>query len=310
MNDKIKKGLVYALIASIISGISVFLNKYAVESVKSPILLVTAKNLLVGFTIVSGLMLMSKWSKVKKLSQSEVVKLVLIAIIGGSLPFYLFFTGLATVPAINAALIQKTLVLWVAVLAVPLLREKINHISVVAVGLIFLGNIYVGGFSGFQFSQGELMILLATILWAIESVISKKILKTVDVIIVAGYRMGLGSLLLLTAMVVTNPGSVSSLTTFTNVQISWIMITAILLIGYVLTWYRALSLAPVVMVSSVLVLATIITNTLSAVFVTHTWTAEMAVQTLLILGGITASYLSIRLTLKSESVATVKGQSY
>ena len=44
--------------------------------------------------------------------------------IGGSVPFVLFFEGLARAEATQAAFIQKTLVVWVALLAVPLLRER------------------------------------------------------------------------------------------------------------------------------------------------------------------------------------------
>ena len=46
--------------------------------------------------------------------------------IGGSVPFVLFFEGLARATATQAAFIQKTLVVWVALLAVPLLRERLR----------------------------------------------------------------------------------------------------------------------------------------------------------------------------------------
>ncbi len=296
----------FALMASVISGFSVFLNKYAIESIKSPILLVTSKNLLVGLAIVSSLLLLGKWSKVKALSKNEIVRLVLIAIVGGSLPFYLFFTGLSTTSAINSALIQKTLVLWVAILAVPFLREKLNYLGAAGVALVFLGNIYVGGFVGFTLSGGETMILFATLLWAVESVISKKVLKTVDVDLVASFRMGLGSIFLLVATFITSPGAISGVSYLTNIQISWIVLTALLLFGYVLTWYRALSLAPAVGVTSVLVLATIITNALSAIFVTHTWSDQMIVQTILIVAGVLVSYVSVELSFRNGSVSLMK----
>ena len=47
-----------------------------------------------------------------------------VGVIGGSVPFVLFFEGLARAQATQASFIQKTLVVWVALLAVPLLHER------------------------------------------------------------------------------------------------------------------------------------------------------------------------------------------
>ena len=49
-----------------------------------------------------------------------------VAVVGGSVPFVLFFEGLARAEATQAAFIQKTLVVWVALLAVPLLHERLG----------------------------------------------------------------------------------------------------------------------------------------------------------------------------------------
>ena len=47
-----------------------------------------------------------------------------VGVVGGSVPFVLFFEGLARAEATQASFIQKTLVIWVALLAVPLLHER------------------------------------------------------------------------------------------------------------------------------------------------------------------------------------------
>ena len=49
-----------------------------------------------------------------------------IAAIGGSVPFVLFFEGLSRADATQAAFIHKTLVIWVALIAVPLLGERVG----------------------------------------------------------------------------------------------------------------------------------------------------------------------------------------
>lgn len=250
------KGIYLALLAALISGFSIYINKFAVGAISSPLVFTATKNFAVGFLIFAVLLLTKKWKLIKKLTCREIWQLILIGIIGGSLPFYLFFTGLSQTSAVNAAIIQKTLVIWVAILAIPFLKERFSVLQIAAVALLFYSNIFVGGFKGFRSSPGEMMILVATILWAVETVLAKKVLKTVDPDLVTAARMGLGSLVLLTAA--------GGFTPLTTTQLSWVLITAAILFAYVSIWYRALKYAPATAVSAVLVASTLVTNVLSA----------------------------------------------
>ncbi|MFO0703205.1 MAG: DMT family transporter [Patescibacteria group bacterium] len=304
-----KRGLIYAFAASFISGISIWLNKYALGTISSPVLLTTSKNILVGVAFLSLLIIAGKLRKIFELPRKDLLKLVLISLVGGSIPFYLFFSGLASTSAINAAIIQKTLVIWVAVFATYFLKEKISVLGVLAVTLLFLGNIHVGGFKGFSFSNGEVMILVATFLWAIESILAKKVLKNIEVEIVAAFRMGLGSVVLLSLMLIQNTSSILTISSFGYEQYLWLGITAVLLFGYVYTWYKAVSMAPVVAVTSVLVVSTLITNVLSAVFVTHTWTEGMMTQAAILAIGVLLAYAAFnKLDLKQKENIVADGR--
>lgn len=64
------------------------------------------------------------------------------------------------------------------------------------------------------------------------------------------------------------------------------IITIATLLGYVMSWYRALKYAPATTVTSILVASTLVTNVLSAIFITHTWTEEMEVQAVLMIVGV------------------------
>ncbi len=294
MNDSIRKGIYFAFATSLISGVSIFLNKFAVATISPPLFFTTTKNVVVGLILVSVVIGLRKLPQIRALQKTDVVRLVVIGLVGGSLPFYLFFTGLANVPAVNAAIIQKSLVVWVAILAIPFLKEKFSVLGILAVALLFIGNIYVGGFNDFTFSTGELMIGGATLLWAVENVIAKKTLKNIDADIVSASRMGLGAIVLLGATLITAPASFTSIATFSTTQLFWLGITSMLLVGYVMTWYRALALAPATTVTAILVFSTVITNVLSAIFVTHTWTEAMGIQVLLISVGVLMAYVSAR----------------
>lgn len=287
INGSRNKGIYLALITAIISGVSIFINKFAVTAIASPLVFTSIKNTGVAVLIIGIVLIRGKWKKIAKLSKREASYLLIIGIVGGSIPFYLFFTGLSTIPAINGAIINKTMVLWAAVLAVLFLKEKVSKKGWLIICLLFAANILVGGFKGFTFSTGEGLVLLATILWAVETILAKKILPRVDPDIVAVARMGFGALILLTMSSVLQPFALSNSLSLTSTQWFWLALTMLTLLGYVTMWYRALKFAPVTTVTAILVGATIITNILSAIFVTHTINILMVLQGLLIISGIT-----------------------
>lgn len=279
------QGIKLALLTALISGISIFINKFAVTAIQPALTFTATKNTIVALMIIAFLLISKKWQLFFKLNKDQMIKLSLIGLIGGALPFYLFFTGLTAIPAINAAIIQKTLVIWVAILALPFLKEKLSSLQLLAVAILFGSNVMIGGFKGFTFSIGELMVLGATILWAIENVIAKKVLASVDSDIVTFARMGIGSILLLTASLISNPQSFTKIASLTQTQWFWLLLTALALFAYVSTWYQALAKAPAVLVTAILVSSTLVTNILTAIFTTHTWNQNLTIQgSLLVLG--------------------------
>jgi drug/metabolite transporter (DMT)-like permease len=251
----------FAILAAFISGVSVFINKFAVSAFDQPLVFTTVKNTCVGFLIFGLLLTSRKWRQINKLKPREVFYLILIGVIGGSIPFYLFFTGLSTIPAINGAIIQKTLVIWVAILAGRFLKEGLSKRQIFIILMLFGANYLTGGFRGFTFTIGEGLVLLATCLWAAETVLAKKVLPSVDPDILTFARMGFGALIL-------------------------VLFTAGLLLMYVTFWYRALKYAPATTVTAVLVASTLVTNVLTAIFVTHTLDIGVMVQSVLIALGV------------------------
>ncbi len=72
-------------------------------------------------------------------------RLGLIGVIGGGVPFLLFFEGLARASSGQAAFIHKTLLVWVALLAVPFLAERITAVHLGAMALLVAGQAYLTG---------------------------------------------------------------------------------------------------------------------------------------------------------------------
>ena len=300
-----KNPTVLALSAACISGISIFINKFAVISLQDPILFAGLKNTMVALCLVGIVLAYSKKEELHTISKKQWGHLTLVGLIGGAIPFGLFFTGLSTIPAINGAMIHKTLFVWVALLGILALREQLSPLQWLGVSLLFASNLIVGGFGGFTGSTGELLVLGATLFWAVEHLLAKKMLGELSVRIVASGRMVFGSMFLGAFLAVT--GRLSGLGDMSLSSTLWIALTGIFLLGYVVTWYSALKYAPVAYVAALLVPATLITNILTAVFITGTLTETQVLSGFLVVLGTTCIIFFMKQGAITTSKITVTG---
>jgi drug/metabolite transporter (DMT)-like permease len=148
-------------------------------------------------------------------------------------------------------------------LALPLLGERLGAIHVAAIALLVVGQIGLAGGVTTLFGQGQLMVLGATLVWAGEVVIAKKLLADLSSWTVGLTRMGVGSVVLVAWTLLRGQGA--ALTALTGTQWMWVLLTGVILAGYVSTWFAALSRAPAVDVTAVLVVGAVITALLAAV---------------------------------------------
>lgn len=257
------KGYFLILMTAFISGGVVFISKFGV-SVLNPYIFTGLKNIVVALLVVCWLLMMKDWQILKKLSKSQWLLLLTVGLIGGSIPFLLFFKGLSLTVPMQAAFIHKTMFIFVAVLAVVFLKEKISKNFLIGGLLLFLGNIFLLRILPHQFGYGDLLIFFATLLWASENVLSKHLLKDLPVRIVIWGRMFFGSIFIILFWLAT--GQFSLLSSLNLEQVGWVMITAIFLFGYVATWYTGLKYIKVSVAATILLLASPITTLLSVLF--------------------------------------------
>ena len=285
MNKNIKIATILALGTAVISGFSNFANKLAVTAIKEPVFYTTLKNGLVAILLIGLILTLGKWQEIRSLTRSQIIKLFAIGIVGGSIPFALYFIGLSQTSALSASLIHKSLFIWVAILAIPFLKEKLSKWQWLGFAAVFAANFLAGGFTGFKFGLGELLILAATLLWTAENIIAKKALAGISSLTVAAARMTIGSLILI-PVAVQRGAHFSTLTSLSGAQWLSVALTVGLLFAYVTTWYTALRLAPASYVAALLTPATLITNILSALFITHSFDPSLVISSLLISAGI------------------------
>jgi drug/metabolite transporter (DMT)-like permease len=173
----------------------------------------------------------------------------------------LFFRGLQLVPASQASLIHKTLFLWTGLLAAVFLHEKLDKKFYAGAGLLAVGNFLMLNLFVFELSVGALLILAATLLWAVENTLSKHALSRMSGLVVATGRMLFGSFFILVYLFIS--GGFSSITGLTLTQLGWVFFTSVLLFAYAYTWYTGLESVPLSTASCILLLGSPVTSILS-----------------------------------------------
>ncbi|MFO7589936.1 MAG: EamA family transporter [Acidimicrobiia bacterium] len=262
-------GLAFATAA--VSGFAVFLNSYGVTRFAgtSPSTYTTMKNLVAAVLLIA---LVGTATRRRSASgwtppsgRGEIAGLAFVGIIGGGAAFVLFFEGLASASSTDAAFIHKTLVLWVVLLAVPLLHERLGLAHVGAVALLLFGQAALTSDLGsLTLQRGEWMIAAATVLWAGEVVVAKALLRRLSPLTVGAARLSIGTVALFAWLTLT--GDLGQVLDAGAAQWLWALLTGLVLTAYVATWLGALARAQAIDVTAVLVLGAVITAALNGVF--------------------------------------------
>lgn len=263
-------GITLAFGAAAISGFSVFINAQALRAFGDPTLYTTVKNLIAAVLLMGLLAVATRSAGLGQgltmpRTSRELWGLIAVGVIGGGFPFLLFFGGLALVTSTDAAFIHKTLVVWVAIFAVAFLRERFTLVHAGAIGVLMLGQVLsTRGLGAPTLELGAAMILAATLLWSIEVVIAKAMLRSLSPLTVGAARMGIGVVILIAFVLVT--GGLAGLAAVTPAAWLWVLATGVILTAYVAVWYSALARAQAIDVSAVLVFGAVITAFVSAGF--------------------------------------------
>lgn len=286
--------MLLALATALVSGVSVWVNASGVKEFGDPTVYTTAKNL-VAAAVLAAIVAVHPGTDAR-LTRPERPRqwlgLLAVGVVGGGVPFVLFFEGLARAGSTQAAFLHKTLVLWVALLAVVLLRERLQWGHWLAIGALLLAQAGLAGGLPGALGAPELLILAATLLWSVEVVVAKRLLASLSSWTVGVARMTLGSVALVGWLAVR--GRLGALTSMNGGQVRWVLLTGLLLAAYVATWLAALARAQAVDVTAVLVLAVPVTAVLQAVADGATLGAQDGWQLLLVAGGALVCRLGVR----------------
>ncbi len=276
-------GTLLVLMTAIISGFSIVANKFFVTTI-DPLVFTSLRALIIGllFLLISVLVMDKKKGTFKKTSWKN---LVLIGIIGGGFAFWLFFAGLKLTMAGHAAFLHKTLPIYAMIFGFIFLKEKITKKYFVALLVMLIGLVLMQLqiFSA-EVRIGDLMVLGATVLWALENTISKKAMMNDESNWVVTFsRMFFGSIVLFAIIFLT--GKADLLLTLSIEQLVYIGASSVFLFLYVLTWYWGLKYINLSKAAMILLLAPVISLVLGMLWLGETATGFQLAGSVLILVG-------------------------
>jgi drug/metabolite transporter (DMT)-like permease len=275
------RGLMFAVLTALISGVSVFINGIAVK-LSDPFVYTFLKNAGVLVFLGAAVLALGNLHHFRNLSRKQWGLLALIGVIGGSLPFLMFFWGLKLGGAAVSSFIFRSLFIFAGVFGYLILKERPEPKDYAAGLIILSGNaLLVSG--ELAFGIGQLLVLGATALWALEYTVSRKVLADVHPNVVVVSRMLFGSMVLFAFLGAT--GSLSLLSTVSIEVVQWLALTALLLFGFVMGWYNALKHLPVLKATAVLATGGIVTAVLNLAFVGKVVTVTEAMGLMLIVLG-------------------------
>jgi len=286
IKNKINVGFLLILMTAFISGLSIFLNKFGV-AISDPYLFAGLKNSLAALFLV-GLVLLSKRLAIKKITKKYWLLLILVGLLGGAIPFLLFFKGLSLTLAVKAGFIHKSMFLIITMLSVLFLKNKPSKFVWLGVTALLCGNILFLNIKPQALNIGDGLIFISVLLWSVEILLSKRLLSDLPVSIVAGARMFFGSIFIWIFLFIT--GQATLVSGLNWEQWGWVGLTSLLLIGYIVTFYSGLRLVSAVEATSVLALGAPITALLTMIFLDNSLSISAVMGIILMVFGLAVVY--------------------
>lgn len=199
--QKIKKGIVFAILAAALYAINAPFSKILLEFMPPTLM---AGFLYIGAGI--GMIFIALMRKIKKyeakelkLTKSELPYTIAMIVLDIAAPICLLF-GLNSTTAANASLLNNFEIVATAIIALMVFKEKIS--TRLWFGIFFVtlscGILSFEDVSSLRFSYGSLFVLLATICWGFENNCTRKISSKdpLQIVLLKGIFSGIGSLII------------------------------------------------------------------------------------------------------------------
>ncbi|HAP88680.1 MAG TPA: hypothetical protein DCR15_02340 [Arthrobacter bacterium] len=179
----------------------------------------------------------------RRLNRRTWAWMVALALTGGSVPFALFFTGLKMTTAATGSLVNHFQFVLVAVFAVVFLKEAIRPAMWAGLAVLLLGTLFGTNLHALRWNQGAWLILASTVLFAIDFVIAKHLLRGLATLTVMTARMTIGTAMLFVFVIAS--GHLGQTAHLGLIQWRFVVITGLILLAFTVTTFTAIRHASV-----------------------------------------------------------------
>lgn len=251
-------GYRFAAVAAAISGFSIYVSSLGVKVLPDATLYTTLKNAVAGLALLVPVVVLARCRReLRTLDRRQLGGLAILAVVGGSVPYVLFFRGLQLTTASTGSLLNHAQFLVVAALAVPLLRERINRPAWLGLGLLGAGTLAGSDLGTLHLNEGAALVLASTVLFGAGVVLTRRLLADLSPELVMAAKMSAGAVLLAAYAAFT--GHLAQLPALTAAQWAFALGTGFILLGFTTATTLALQRAPALSVTAIGMAAPLVT---------------------------------------------------
>lgn len=136
------------------------------------------------------------------ISKKEYSILFLTAIFGSVIAPALYLSGLSRITAVNAALLTNVEILFIIIIGIFFLKEKVHKKDILGFALLLIGAIFLStndlrDLSLNQSLFGSLLVISASFFWSLDTSLSKFLSHKRDIIFITALKSGIGGSILL-----------------------------------------------------------------------------------------------------------------
>jgi len=226
-----RRGYQFALLSMVVSGVAIYVNAAAVKGFPDSTLYTALKNGAAGLALLLPLVVSpTRRRELRRLSRREMLLLSVVALIGGSVPYALYFRGLQLSTPVTASVIDHAQFLLVALAALVFLGERLGAAVWVSLVVLFVGLSAGLAAEAVSVDAGVPFLAAGTVLFAADFVLMKYLLRGVPLYAVMLFKLTLGSALLLAFVAVT--GRLGIVGGLTILQWGYVAATGLVLLGF------------------------------------------------------------------------------
>jgi drug/metabolite transporter (DMT)-like permease len=231
MRADARLGYAAAVLAAAVSGLAVFYNGVGVRLFPDATLYTTLKNAVVGVLVLAPLALVPGVRReLGRLDSRRWALLGALALVGGSVPYVLFFEGLRqTTPATGAVLNHLQFVV-VALLAVPLLHERVTPAMWLGLAVLLVGAVLGTDVGALRWNRGAALVLASTVLFGGGFVLARYLLRDLSTSTVMAAKMTAGAALLLAYSGAT--GRLGIVAHLSGLQWRFVLVSGLILLAF------------------------------------------------------------------------------